>query len=303
MRAATKSKVKKPAKKAKPTKQVVKTVEKTQESPWYVFCSTGCGFCKKSEPVIEELNKEGHDILVLDMAEPDNQKLNKELQVEYKVQCGTPWFINAETGKGVCGYREKAILEKWLAGEDIPEPPKPKGMPPRTPFMGASDTELNEWKKSYNTWLDDNKHLPKDRRKSTEEILKQPRPKSEPPRPPMGPEATDGGIDAWGKQYDEWSKENNHLPNLQPTDVMVRNFKNRIKQMANKANNPNAQVQLQPQTPSPEIGKLEKRITELENKLNSMGNQDDVVEEGLTEWEEDVEDKLDALLNHLGVQI
>ena len=298
MRAATKSKVKKPAKKTKPTKEVVTKVEKTQESPWYVFCSTGCGFCKKSEPVIEELNKEGHDILVLDMAEPDNQKLNKELQVEYKVQCGTPWFINAETGKSVCGYREKAILEKWLAGEDIPEPPKPKGMPPRTPFMGASDTELNEWKKSYNTWLDDNKHLPKDRRKSAEEILKQPRPKSEPPRPPMGPEATDEGIDAWGKQYDEWSKENNHLPNLQPTDMMVKNFKNRIKQMAN---NPNVQPQSQA-SPS-KLGELEKRIAELEEKLNSTNNQVEVTEDGLTEWEEDVEYKLDALLNHLGVQI
>ena len=79
---AVKSKAtKKSTKKVKPTKQIVKTaVEKTQESPWYVFCSTGCGFCKKAEPVIEELNKEGYDILVLDMAEPDNKKLNQELQ-------------------------------------------------------------------------------------------------------------------------------------------------------------------------------------------------------------------------------
>ena len=58
MATAVKSKVKKTPKKA------VKEVKKTQESPWYVFCSTGCGFCKKAEPVIEELNKEGHNILV-----------------------------------------------------------------------------------------------------------------------------------------------------------------------------------------------------------------------------------------------
>ena len=54
MTTAVKSKVKKPVKQNKFSKQIVKTVEKTQESPWYVFCSTGCGFCKKAEPVIEE---------------------------------------------------------------------------------------------------------------------------------------------------------------------------------------------------------------------------------------------------------
>ena len=37
--------------------------EEEESSPWYVFCSTGCGFCKKAEPIVEELNKEGYNIL------------------------------------------------------------------------------------------------------------------------------------------------------------------------------------------------------------------------------------------------
>ena len=143
---------KKPTKTIKPTKQTAKKVEKTQESPWYVFCSTGCGFCKKAEPVIEELNNEGYDILVLDMAEPDNAKLNKELQTEYKTSCGTPWFINAETGKGICGFREKDVLEKWLAGEDIPAPPRPTGPPPKPPLMGATSAEETTWRKDYGSF-------------------------------------------------------------------------------------------------------------------------------------------------------
>ena len=119
----------------KPTKQAPKNKTKSsQESPWYVFCSQGCGFCKKAEPVIEELNNEGYNIVKLDVAEGDNQKLAQELKTEYGVQCGTPWFINAETGKGICGYREKDIIEKWLKGEDIPAPPRPNGPPPVPPL-------------------------------------------------------------------------------------------------------------------------------------------------------------------------
>jgi len=229
---------------AKETKEDTTTVDETADgdqeelSPWYVFCSTGCGFCKKSEPIIEELIEEGHDILILDMAEPNNQKLNKELQTEYKTQCGTPWFINAETGKGICGFREKDVLLKWLNGEDIPVPPRPTGPPPRSPFHGSTSKEDTAWKKEYKAWVKDNKHMPEDwqkQQRSASAILDAPRPKSDPPRPPMGPQmaqATDEVLDKWGKDMGKWQEENKHLPNLQPVDNMVQQMKNRRNQMA-----------------------------------------------------------------------
>jgi len=218
-------------------------VDGTEEelSPWYVFCSTGCGFCKKAEPVVEELNNEGYDILTLDLAEPDNAKLNQELKDEYKVQCGTPWFINAETGKGVCGYREKDVLEKWLNGEDIPVPPRPTGPPPKTPFQGSTNKEDIAWKKEYNTWLKDNDHMGDDwvkRQRSASEMIDAPRPKSDPPQGIMGPQlasATDADIDAWGEKMKAWQEENKQLPNLQPVDNMVQQIKNRRNQMAQQA--------------------------------------------------------------------
>ena len=273
-----------------------------KESTLYYFTSTGCAFCKRIDPIIEKLNEDGYNILRLDLIETDNQGLKKELENKYNKRCGTPWLIDASNGNNICGAATKENIQKWVNGETIPAPPKPKGMPPRPPFMQAPDAEVKEWKTNYNKWLDDNQHLPEDRRKSVDEILSMPRPKSEPPRPPMGPDATEEGIDGWGEQYKKWSKENSHMPNLQPADKIVQNFKNRMKQMAN---NPNAPTggQPQPQAPSPKIAELEKRVAELENKLNSVVDQGDVVEEGLTEWEEDMEYKLDALLNHLGVQI
>tara|TARA_Y100000034_G_C6761177_1_gene339032 strand:- start:25 stop:825 length:801 start_codon:yes stop_codon:yes gene_type:complete len=251
-------------------KEVVETTnEKTNEveeelSSWYYFFSQGCGWCKKTSPIVDELINGGHDILMLDLAEPDNQKLNNELKAEFKTQCGTPWFINADTGKGICGFREKDVLEKWLNGEDIPAPPRPTGPPPKPPLMGATKKEENKWKKEYEKWLKDNEHLPENRKKPADEILSQPRPKSDPPRPPMGPQSTDEDIDKWGEEYKKWSEENKHLPNLQPVDKIVQNMKNRKNQMVNTPQgNPNQRV-----IP----GNLEQRMTTMEQKLDKLIN-------------------------------
>ena len=93
------------------------------KNEFYYFYSVGCGFCKKAEPIVDELNKEGHNILKRDLAEPDNQGLAKELKEKYNVQCGTPWFIEANSGNSICGYRDKDVVEKWLNGEKIEAPP------------------------------------------------------------------------------------------------------------------------------------------------------------------------------------
>jgi len=251
-----------------PTEVDKETNEVEEElSPWYVFCSTGCGFCKKSEPIIEELIEEGHDILILDMAEPANQQLNKELQTEYKTQCGTPWFINADTGKGICGYREKDVLEKWLAGEDIPVPPRPTGAPPKVPFQGSTNKQELAWKKEYKKWVKDNKHMPdvwQKQQKPANEIIDSPRPKSDPPRPPMGPQmaqATDEVLDKWGVDMKVWQEENKHLPNLQPVDGMVQQLKNRRNQMAQGG----------PGAPGgPVSPQLEGRLSSLESKMDKL---------------------------------
>jgi len=198
--------------------------EGTEEelSPWYVFCSTGCGFCKKAEPVVEALNNEGYDILTLDVSDPENKKINDELKKEFNTQCGTPWLINADTGKGICGFREKDVLEKWLDGEDIPAPPRPKGPMPKPPFLGSTGKEETKWKKEYKKWAEENSHLPKIQ--SADEILKRPRPKTEPPKPP-NPQGTDAELDTWAKEYDKWKDENSHLPNLQPVESILQRFK------------------------------------------------------------------------------
>ena len=252
--------------------------EKTNEveeelSSWYYFFSVGCGWCKKSTPIVEELLDDGHDILMLDLAEPDNQSLNRELQAEYKSQCGTPWFVNAETGKGICGFREKDILEKWLAGEDIPEPPRPTGQPPKVPFHDSTNKENIAWKREYKTWLKDNKHMPdtwQEQQKSANSIIDGPRPKWDPPRPPMGVQTTDKQFDDWGEQMKDWQEQNKHLPNLQPVDNMIQQMKNRRDQMA--AQQPGGAPAAGGAVDNAQLNTMDARVQALEVKIDKIIN-------------------------------
>ena len=130
------------------------------ESTLYYFYSVGCGWCKKTEPLVDELNEAGYDILKLDLTDKDNQELNKQLKEKYGKQCGTPWLIDASSGNNICGFREKDIIEKWAKGEEIPEPPKPKGPPPPPPTDFDNEEQVKTWKEGYEKWCKENEHMP-----------------------------------------------------------------------------------------------------------------------------------------------
>jgi len=89
-----------------------------------------CGWCKKSDPVVDELRKAGFDITTLDVTDTSDAQRANEVKTKYNAQCGTPQFIDADTGNSVCGFREKDMLEKWASGEKLPEPPP---RPPQQP--------------------------------------------------------------------------------------------------------------------------------------------------------------------------
>ena len=194
-----------------------------KESNLYYFYSVGCAYCKKAEPIVDELNKEDHDILKLDIAEKENKEILEVLKKKYNIQCGTPLFLDAETGHHVCGYREKDIMLKWIAGEEIPPPPRPTRPAPRAPFHGARKGEENNWKVEYEKWADENSHLPN--LKTADELLAMPRPKSMPPPMPK-PGSSNNEIKKWRTGYKKWSKENKHLPNLIPADKLEERIRN-----------------------------------------------------------------------------
>jgi thiol-disulfide isomerase/thioredoxin len=201
------------------------------DSNFYFFYTIGCGWCKKAIPVIDKLNEDGHDILKLDLAEKENKEIEEDLKKKYNIRCGTPLFINAETGHNVCGFRDKETILKWINGEEIPPPPRPKSPGPRIPFKGSSKTEIKKWKKVYEEWVDENSHLPD--LKTADELLALPRPKSQMPPVPRPPVSNNAGK-KWKKEYDKWMKDNSHLPNLTPSDVILNRVMNQ--QQPNQGN-------------------------------------------------------------------
>jgi len=49
---------------------------------------------------------------------------------------------------------------KWVNGEEIPAPPKPKGPPPPPPQDFDNKEEVDKWKEGYGKWAKENDHMP-----------------------------------------------------------------------------------------------------------------------------------------------
>lgn len=90
----------------------------------FYIMNPNCGWCKKADPVVEALIKDGYEITTLDITKPDEAERANEIKTKHNAQCGTPLFLDAETGSSVCGFREKDDLEKWAKGEEMPTPPQ-----------------------------------------------------------------------------------------------------------------------------------------------------------------------------------
>ena len=131
-----------------------------KESTLYYFHSVGCAFCKQIDPIVEKLNKEGYDILRLDLSEKDNQGLLREIENKYDLRCGTPFLVDGSNGNNICGEANEEMIKKWVDGEEIPKPPTPKSPAPPLPQNFDDEKQIDKFKKDYNKWKKENKHLP-----------------------------------------------------------------------------------------------------------------------------------------------
>ena len=133
-----------------------------KESTLYYFHSVGCVFCKQIDPIVEKLNKEGYDILRLDLSEKDNQGLKREIENKYDLRCGTPFLVDGSSGNNICGQQQanEQNIKKWADGKKIPELPKPKSSAPPLPKDFDDKKQTEKFKEDYEKWAKENNHLP-----------------------------------------------------------------------------------------------------------------------------------------------
>ena len=119
--------------------------KKKEKHDLIYIMNPNCGWCKKADPVVESLIKKGYEITTLDVTKPEQAERANEIKSKHNAQCGTPLFLDAETGNQVCGFRED-VLEDWAKGKEIPAPkPRPN-----------SDRKRPERHKLEYIWLDGN---------------------------------------------------------------------------------------------------------------------------------------------------
>tara|TARA_Y100001937_G_scaffold87794_1_gene118800 strand:- start:2493 stop:3101 length:609 start_codon:yes stop_codon:yes gene_type:complete len=148
---------------AKEEKKIINKPRKKNESKLpkevYYFYSLGCAWCKKLDPIVDELVKDGYNIIKLDVGDKDNRDAKIELETKFNFKCGTPSLVEPKSGEYICGYKEKDIVEKLCKGEKIPQPPRPKTAPPKPPNLD-NHKDVSRWEEEYEKWREDNKHVP-----------------------------------------------------------------------------------------------------------------------------------------------
>ena len=134
-------------------------MSKKKKNELVYITSERCGWCKKADPIVEELRNEGYLIKSLDITNEDQAKEANKIKQTFNVSCGTPLFIDTEDGNMVCGFKEKDILKKWADGEKIPAPPPRQPQPQqqqqqqqRQPNINAQEFMMKNVEFRFSVW-------------------------------------------------------------------------------------------------------------------------------------------------------
>lgn len=80
------------------------------------FYGTECPHCRRMEPLLAQLEKEGHKV---ERYETWHDEKNAAMLEKYdRGYCGgVPFFINTDSGKWICGATDYDSLKAWAEGK------------------------------------------------------------------------------------------------------------------------------------------------------------------------------------------
>ena len=140
-------------------------------SPIYFFTRSGCVWCQKMKPSIDEINKTLNDeqkIQIHSIDENKSKTIYDDIIRVHKLQNVIPLMYNSNIGTTLLGYKDKKDIQKFLKAEPISEA-KPLEQIPKIDVKKSNKKDLENWKKDVILWYGRNKNnlpsnvIPQDR--------------------------------------------------------------------------------------------------------------------------------------------
>ena len=140
-------------------------------SPIYFFTRSGCNWCTKMQPSIEQINTTLSDeqkIQILNIDEEKSKVIYDSVVRMNKLQNIVPLMYNSNIGTTLLGYKDKKAIQKFLRAEPTKEV-KPLTAMPTFNIQQSNKKDFEIWKKDVILWYEKNKNdlpsnvIPKER--------------------------------------------------------------------------------------------------------------------------------------------
>ena len=128
-------------------------------SPIYFFTRSGCVWCQKMKPSIDQINETLNDEQKIQIHSIDEQKskvIYDSILRMNKLQNVIPFMYNSNIGTTLLGYKDKKDIQKFLRAEPI-STGAPLTPLPHFEIEKSSEKDFDNWKKSVILWYEENK--------------------------------------------------------------------------------------------------------------------------------------------------
>ena len=123
-------------------------------SPIYYFTRSGCVWCKKMQPAIEQINNTLSDEQKIQIHNTDEEKsksIYHSIITRHKLKRIVPMLYNSNIGTYLLGYQDKKNVQQFLKANPLKER-KPLTPMPTFEIGKSTKKDFDNWKKSVILW-------------------------------------------------------------------------------------------------------------------------------------------------------
>ena len=129
-------------------------------SPIYYFTRSGCAWCTKMQPAIEQINNTLSDEQKIQIHNTDEEKsksIYHSIITRHKLKRIVPMLYNSNIGTYLLGYQDKKNVQQFLKANPLKER-KPLTPMPKFEIGKSTKKDFDNWKKSVILWYEKTKN-------------------------------------------------------------------------------------------------------------------------------------------------